>query len=211
MIVEYFGIPGSGKTFQANIYRLSLDKQRTPYLDISRHKGMALWLKGLYKLADAATYIIPKYRSLSRKLQNTCDTCLKAPKYLSLSMAYCVRDIVLSSLLHDVFDNWKRVIINDEGMLQRVATLAVLYNADVKGVLSVCWLGKKSIQNVMVDISVDEAFQNIRGRNRHACEMDELDDDMLYSYLKAFGKTCNDIKAYLIGFNDTKLYENSFL
>lgn len=194
MVVEYFGIPGSGKTYKANQYKSQLKDTRIKYVDISRHSGMPLWLKVFYKLADFTICIVPKYRELIREI-SAIDS-RREPRFLMLSKDYCIKDIVLSIFLQDLFIRCKKEALNDEGILQRIATFSVLYSVDINALLDSCKHNITGVRHVFVDISIEDAYRNIRFRNRHVCQMDEMSDDILMGYLEAFNLAFNAVQRW---------------
>lgn len=189
MMIEYLGIPGSGKT---TIMRQQIEQykqQGVKYLDLSRYKGMPLWLKVFYKLADYAVYMLPKYKKQMATLREVCKGCPSEPKYLPFSLNYCIKDIVQATLLQDAFGGGKRVVLNDEGQMLRVAFLCVQYGADVNAVMK-CLNVPSFVKTEYVKVDAETAYQRIKARNRHVCPMDELSDERLMEYLKETENVC---------------------
>lgn len=197
MIIEYLGIPGSGKTYQASRLKNYLKKESKNYLDISRHKGMPLWLKILYKIADYAIHVLPRYKRLIKQYEMACEGCRDKPKYFSLSLKTCINDIVLAALIHNLFRNNNRIIINDEGQLLRIVILMVQYEVDFNQLMQVYLMEEHTKETRFVEIPIKEAFLNIRKRNRHVCEMDELNDSDLMLYLQDFDLASRQCLEYL--------------
>lgn len=195
MMIEFYGIPGSGKSFYANQYKQKLSEEGKAYIDLSRHSGMSIWLKFFYKIADCVVCVLPKYRKEFKHLQEACIGCSKEPVYLPLSLKYCIEDIVLSLFLYDIFRRVKCIVINDEGLLQRIATFAVNYNVDLCKLLFACDIKRRNIDNVFINLPVSAAFDNIKKRNRHVCPMDELSENTLIAYLHAFDDACKKIDS----------------
>ena len=197
MIIEYIGIPGCGKTYQANLYKQKIKTEGKKYLDISRHKGSPLWLKAFYKIANYGICLMPKYKSQIRQYYLACNECSDKPRYFPLPLKICIRDIVLSSLLHFLFAKTQRVILNDEGQLLKIAVLIVQYDVDIQKIMQV-YNTEKHFEDIRyIQISVEEAFVNIRKRNRHVCEMDEMKDDELMAYLNKFDQVCRNCLKYI--------------
>lgn len=190
MIVEYLGLPGSGKTYQANLYKKKIEGEGMPYCDISRYKGMALWLKVFYKVADYAILWIPKYRKQIKEYNKICIHCPQKSSFLSASISYYIKDIVLYSFVYDIFGNSNRIIINDEGMLHRLITLIVQFNPPIEKLLSLYLSTNHGERRFYIGITVENAFKNIKNRNRKVCSMDELDDKtflrLLHKYYETF-------------------------
>lgn len=193
MFEEYLGIPGCGKTFYANLYKEQLKSENKQFKDISRQKSMSLLLKVFYKFADYAIYVIPKYRKQVFLYREACLECRNKPKYIPFSLEYCIKDIVLASLLHDIFGNSKSIVLNDEGQLQRIVFLTVQYNVPLDKLLIIWKKYKSDIRTKYIQTSPTKAFLNIKKRNRHVCPMDELNNKLLQEYLEEFYKGCEYI------------------
>lgn len=196
MIVEYFGIPGSGKTFQAKLFKEKLRRDGIKYIDISRHSGMPLWLKFFYKLADYFIMILPKYRKQIAEYREVCKNCPKEPAFVPFSLDYCIMDIVLYSLVNDVFSHSRNTVVNDEGQLHRILFLVVQYGCSLNRVMDIYFSHKHDETVRYVKTSVETAFQNIKIRNRKVCPMDEMDDKLLIEYVKTFEKACEEAKYF---------------
>lgn len=190
MFVEYLGIPGSGKSYNKQLYIEQLSNEKVKWIDISRWKGMPLCLKIFYKLADYSIYLIPKYRRLFKQYKEASKIKSDYTKYFPLSFEICLRDIVQASFLHDFFGKWNCIVLNDEGLLQRIATLAVQYEVSIEELMKVYHTEKHLEDTRFLEISTNVAFGNIKSRNRHDCEMDEMNDDMLKNYLNDFDVAC---------------------
>lgn len=191
MIIEYLGVPGSGKSFLANKYKEELKAKEIPFLDLSRWKGMPLWLKVFYKITDKCLFVLPKYRKLRGSLKKICKKYAHVqPSYLPFSIDYCIERIVSSVLLQDVFGKCKKITINDEGLLQWVVFLNVQYGIDIKNILNQLKPFSPNVKVQLIDISIEQAFENIKKRNRHICPMDEMADCTLVNYLEDFHNGC---------------------
>ena len=190
MIVEFLGIPGSGKTYNKQLYIKQLKNAKRERIDISRWKGMPFCLKLFYKFSDYSIFLFPKYRRLFKLYKDACVVKSDSSKYFPLSFDTCLRDIVQASFLHDFFGKWNRIVLNDEGQLQRIVTLAVQYEVEIEDLMSVYLAEHHPEETMFVEISTDDAFCNIKTRNRHDCKMDEMNDDMLKNYLNDFDNAC---------------------
>ncbi len=193
MIVEYFGIPGSGKTFQASLFKERLWQEGIKYIDISRYSGMPLWLKVFYKLADYAILVLPKYRKQIAEYKAACKDCPKDPAFVPFTLDYCIKDIVLYSFVNDIFRRSEKTFVNDEGRLHRVVFLIVQFNCPFEPVFGI-YLSHKHNETIRyVHTSSEQAFQNIKNRNRKVCPMDEMDDKLLKEYIGTFEVVCEEV------------------
>lgn len=198
MYVEYLGIPGCGKTFWKNKYLEQLRVDGKEFLDVSRQKVMPLWLKVFYKLAETFLLQLPRYKKQTREYEDACKGRRKEPKYLPFSLAYCIKDIVMASLLHDIFGG-KKIYVNDEGQLQRVVFLVVQYGVPLDALLPIYMKYRGDVKTIYVKTEVDTAIANIRKRNRHVCPMDELTDNELRAYEQECNECCEKIAKEIRG------------
>lgn len=190
MIVEYFGIPGSGKTFQASLFKEKLWQEGIKYIDISRYSGMPLWLKVFYKLADYTILVLPKYRKQIAEYKAACKDCPKDPAFVPFTLDYCIKDIVLYSFINDIFRRSVKTTVNDEGQLHRVIFLIVQFNCPFEQVFGIYRSHMHNETIRYVQTSSEQAFQNIKNRNRKVCPMDEINDELLMEYIKTFEGVC---------------------
>lgn len=192
MIVEYFGIPGSGKTYRANLFKEKLKREGIKYIDISRYRSMPIWLKVFYKLADYAIVILPKYRKQIAEYSEICKSCTDEPAFVPFSLRYCIKDIVLYSLVNEVFCHFGKTVVNDEGQLHRALSLVVQYGCSLAQVLDIYLSHRHDGIVRYVRTSAESAYKNIKKRNRKVCPMDEMNDKILMEYTKIFEKVCEE-------------------
>lgn len=198
MYIEYLGIPGCGKTFWKDKYLEQLRADGGALLDVSRQKVMPLWLKVFYKLAESFLLQLPRYKNETREYEEVCKGCRKEPKYLPFSLAYCIKDIVLASFLHDIFGG-KKIYVNDEGQLQRVVFLVVQYGVPLDALLPIYMKYRGDVKTIYVKTEVETAIANIRRRNRHVCPMDELTDNELKVYEQECYDCCEQLEKEISG------------
>ncbi|GEM_PF-6492600 len=191
MIVDLFGIPGCGKTFYSKDLRKRMIKADLPCVDISRFNGMPLWLKICYKLADFAICLLPKYRKQKKVIKSLFISCENVKsKYVPFSLDYCINDIVLSTLIHDICNKLKIFCVNDEGQIQRYVFLMIQFGIPFDRLFSVYKQYNDNSFTIYLMSNVECAFSNIKNRNRHVCPMDEISDDILKMYLNDFYVGC---------------------
>lgn len=198
MYIEYLGIPGCGKTFWKDKYLEQLRADGGALLDVSRQKVMPLWLKVFYKLAESFLLQLPRYKNETREYEEVCKGYRKEPKYLPFSLAYCIKDIVLASFLHDIFGG-KNIYVNDEGQLQRVVFLVVQYGVPLDALLPIYMKYRGDVKTIYVKTEVETAIANIRRRNRHVCPMDELTDNELKVYEQECYDCCVQLEKEISG------------
>lgn len=198
MIVEYLGIPGSGKTFFANQYKFDLRSSGVKYIDLSRCKASPVWLKVFYKFAERSFVFIPKYRRIKKQLLalSKKEGCNREPQYLPFSLNYCIDRILLCVLLQDMFGSGEKIAINDEGLLQWIVFLNLQYKVPLRDIMKYVPLSKDCYTKFII-CSIETALDNIKRRNRHDCPMDEMPEPFLRKYLDFFLQDCLQLEKFL--------------
>lgn len=198
MIIEFVGIPGSGKTFYASQYKKKLESCKKSYIDISICKDTKLWIKLLFVFVKKTHLLFPRYRAINKELLSICRKYDKEePAYLPFSLQYCVRRIILSIVMRDIFSKFKRDIINDEGLLQWIAFIHVLYAIPITELIDYCNYSDKNCKTFFFSTPINVAKKNIENRNRHDCLMDELSTNDLINYLNDYQRGIIEICNYM--------------
>src|SRR5574344_1971974 len=170
MLVEFFGIPGSGKTYQASLYKARLQKQGAAYFDLSRKKETSIFLKIFYKILDKTLRYWPSYKRMYLSLQDIYKKGgLENPKYLPFSVDYCVNRILQSLFLWKVCGKSAKIFFNDEGLFQWIAFFVVQYAVPLEKIIEALKLSNHNVQVQFVDVFEEKAFLNIKKRDRHVC------------------------------------------
>ena len=189
MVIEFLGLPGSGKTYFANKFKYSMRMQGKKYIDISRHSQSPLYIKFIYKVLDNLVYVLPNYRTLISNLRKLSENIIRSPKFLPFSFEYCIRDVVMSVLCQSLLEKNKCIFINDEGVLHKMVFLSVQFDIPINKILSACGYSNR-IRTIYIKTTCEKALSNIKKRNRHVCSMDELDDKILFDYLGKYFDSC---------------------
>lgn len=196
MVIEFLGIPGSGKTYYANELKKSLKSKGSVLGDFSRCHSSPFIIKLINIVLDKLQLIIPKYRKIRKKIRKLCrDKKNTTPKYLPFSQAYCINRILAALFLRELFDKTEIQIINDEGLLQWVCFLCVQYDISLDAILDILPPFNRNTLIYYVDTSINQAIENIKMRNRHDCEMDFMDERMLKNYIEEFFAICKSIEG----------------
>ena len=84
----------------------------------------------------------------------------------------------------------------DEGLIHRIISMAVNYGVsdqDLFALIDLFDSVMKKVRSFYLNVSLDDCLQAISLRNRHECEMDELNEDQLLAYLRAYEHCCGII------------------
>lgn len=182
MIVELYGLPGSGKTSLRNAV-LGIESEKTD------NNGIAdFFLRTAKKVSVITPYAITKRRQISKiKIRNT------EAVYLDISMSYKINNILMLAYGYKRL-NSKNVFM-DEGLIHRIIGLAVNHQLSEQQLTELINVFNDVLpaRIYYLDVGLDECFNSIKRRNRHVSKMDELNNDELVLFLKDYEKYCNYI------------------
>lgn len=195
MLIDYIGIPGCGKTYQTNLAKVYCLKEGISFVDISHGKNASLFVKLLLVLSEKSLLLTSDYKRCVSHFKTRASQA--SPKYLPFSLEYCVQRILGAKILAKLFRDCRKVAFNDEGVFQWVVFLSLQYGIPIKEIIDTCSLEKVDSHTIYISISEMAAFGNIKKRNRHVCEMDEMRDSELMDYLKEFNNSCNQLNHLL--------------
>ena len=186
MIIEMYGLPGAGKT--------TIIKELTGgnATSVSSEKGIKSFIIALAK--KGAVYM-PSSMQCKRKM-NLILKNYNEPKYIRRTKEYQYNSI---ALIFFGYRNIRNDIYMDEGLIHRIVTMAVNYGVSDNDFLALLKIFESMINNARcfyLKISTESAFQAIRQRNRHKCEMDEFNDDQLMNYLKSYEHYFQVVHSY---------------
>lgn len=186
MIVELFGLPGAGKTYVINTIRGNCtigveSKNRFKKFFINIIKSFSLFT--------------PESLKLKRDIHGLLKLDSSEPLFISTSIEKHLNNIAL--VIFGYSHSTRSKLFLDEGIIHRVVSFAVNYNLELDVVLKITDIVipyLKLVNCFYLDCDVQECFSSIKSRNRHFCEMDELDDTKLIAFLSAYKVYFNAIQ-----------------
>ncbi len=185
MVIELYGIPGSGKT-------TLIQKIQPP--DAPSYSGGRGVRGAVLNVVKKAVVFLPSSLRYKAEIRKIIRGHADGPRYVRKSVSGHLDNIVMLAF------GYRRLrgrIFMDEGIIHRVISFAINYNigADrVPLILDVLRESMKDVRSYYLKASVSECFQSVRKRNRHICEMDELDDERLLDFLKRYESYCEAVR-----------------
>lgn len=185
MIIDIYGLPGSGKsTLSLNIQKMI--SENADYYDVyffnkneydtTNNISKNLWF--YLKLIDGNFWRM--YNKISRKI-------IRNKKIKHQKIKYKIRDAVRLSILYSFIlskVDEEKIFIIDQGIIQDFIELLIKYgiNEDyiIRDYLNMVLLPQ--IVFVFCDVCEEQCVERIRKRNRKDFDFDFLSDDELYTY-----------------------------
>lgn len=202
MIVELFGIPGSGKTHAINQIHPGAIKENKDIKDKAVDpikkaiKSAIVWFPNAFKVRRAIKMCLS-------------GVTVEPPKYKPVEISDFIKNI---SMLSTVYKLSRKDIYMDEGIVHR--TISMCINYDIKkevcaDIIRSLGFAMNNVRVLFLDVSKEVCKESIVTRNRHLHSIDELSGDQLDQFLGSYDVYCHYI-ADLFGYkqivrDDSKL------
>lgn len=188
MIIDFLGTPGCGKTYLVNSLVERTKHRQIKCVNITENSRSKLFWKIKFKVYGfiSLIYFHKLYKHLSLILKNYQHI---KPKYSESNVRAYLRSLILRLYLYRLYNKKKDLYVQDEGVLQLIATICVNFNVDensLREMISLFVFPQTIFLNRQICICKD----NIKKRNRHVCAIDELKDTELDEFLSLFKEKC---------------------
>ena len=174
MIVELFGLPGSGKS------SLMQRIQGRPFVEAAPERGLK---SALLRAAKRMAPYMPSSLALKREMRIAIGATRESPEFISASVKDYVNNLCMVAFGYRHAGG--RTLYMDEGIVHRVVSFAVNYDLSIEKMLRLLDAFRSV---VYLDTDMEECLRSIQRRNRHICKMDELDDAQLRRFLNRYRK-----------------------
>ncbi|WP_449536929.1 hypothetical protein [Ferdinandcohnia sp. Marseille-Q9671] len=193
IIVDFFGLPGSGKTTIAHLLANKLNENG-------------------YEIQENIYYMNNEYSSLKRiviKTVNTITFTIKNFAYLcdlfSMFSGVTIRNY------HEVIKQWVNVcfvltnvnqtnkkdfVIADQGIIQAAISLSVTYkNVDIEAVIRKLYERVNSpVRHIYISVELEKDLERLNLRDNGKLRVDFEKDEVLQRFqLKVIEKLCNEV------------------
>lgn len=178
MLLELYGLPGSGKSF------IIKKINRNTFIGFTKNIKIK---KIVIKLGKKISIWMPSSIILKNKIYCIIKNISLKPLYIERSINEHINNIIMIAFGY----KWrgKRNLYMDEGIIHRIVSFAVNYNIPIEQTFLIINLFEKYLKNsviIYLDVNVNDCLNGIKKRNRHICEMDELKGEKLKQYLNSF-------------------------
>ena len=184
MIIEMMGLPGAGKTSLSN----HLVKRGIVYINAVDMSRTRIWFKIPVRVLEKISIIFPSYRNDVKNMKTRFDGyCSSGSKYTKVTVGWKIKQIAFLRMIYAFLGKSEKVWLFDEGIIQHITTLCVCFGVDDENIpMLFDGLLPDSVYCVNLRVDNSTAFDSIRIRNRHVCNMDEFDDDKLKEFLALY-------------------------
>ncbi len=192
MVVEFMGMPGSGKTFISNALVLSLKQDSVKAINIIDKSRYNFFYKGLFKILKLMGPRRKVYREFALRLKRILNKRLdKMAKFNNCCIDTYINSIVFYCFLYDLFYHKRRLYIFDEGILQQLVNIMVNFNPSEEEINEILELFKGyHIPVIYLRVEIDDVLNSIKSRDRHDCYIDELEGEELINFLIKYQNDC---------------------
>lgn len=201
MIIEFIGLPGSGKSYFAKQLEDKLDLENIKCKNITEFSRNTIVgkiiKKTLYKTINI-NLNIKKYRDC---IENVLDNKnnLKSVYHMYNSYRNCTNALAILIYLYNKLGNSKKIYIFDEGLMHWIVKMGADFELNENIVQSIIEIVKKLLINknnlvIYNQIEIEDCKKSLLNRNRHVCAFDELKSEDLDNILEQYYKMCKIIK-----------------
>lgn len=180
MRIEFFGPPGTGKTYLIEKLR-NMDRET-----ISKKATNPILL--FLKKASRFSPISIKYKYQIKQIIKSKNLI---SKYHDTSLNSMIDSIVLVATAYKIKP--KDDIVLDEGLVHRIISLGVNYNLPNESVIKIISLFQNLLLNrrvISITLEKTSIIESIKQRNRKISKMDFFEDGVLVDFIEHYIELC---------------------
>ena len=192
MIVEFFGIPGSGKTFLANKIVAETNNKKYQIVNLIDKSRTSIFYKIMFRVLFFFAKREKQYCSNVKKIQSTLSAYQTVPaKYNKVFIDRYVNKIAFYLYLYERLEKKGKIYLFDEGIYQQVVNMMVNYGVSQKDALCVIKIVSENFfRRVFFECDIETSFLSMKKRNRHVCFIDDLNEEDLKVFLSQYEVCC---------------------
>ena len=210
MIIDVFGLPGSGKTVWGEYFIEYSKKNNIKIINASKFYDTTVLGRVIKKILFLLIKRNIIYKRIKEHFLSNIAKCNNLYNDEKIDMAINRLLVLHYIYTHFCFDN--NIYFFDEGIYHGVLKIATYYDFDEKLLKDLLnknmqHLNEKNICFIYNCISCDDSMNSIRKRDRHVCSFDDFDDKTLKKYIKKYNLLvsyiCNEKKLCQISRYDS--------
>lgn len=210
MVIEFIGIPGSGKThFCKYLLRtLNLPESR----DIVEASRTVCKYKILFKLLQLECRNKRFYKELKAVLKKLLKPYAEAiAEFNTVDIYSYIDSLIFYCFLTDKLQAKKELYLLDEGILQQIINMYVNFDISEETINEIIDVLSLYIHSAYIRCTLEISKRSIKERNRHVCYIDEIHGEKLNRFLAKYMIGCEIVgkvaKSYIL--NRDELLENN--
>ena len=199
MIIELFGLPGSGKSYLTSKLIDELNSEGIQAVNVTEYLNGTIKGRIIKKILLNSFCINSPLKRIRNDIINLVP---KKNSWKSNFGIYNTSDFTLNTIAMILYLQMKmndnKVYILDEGAMHTIVKMAGDFDLKFEEVsdLSTYVLKKlRSNEGLIIynSASIEKSIESIKSRNRHVCTFDELPDYKLLSILNKYNAICKSI------------------
>lgn len=192
MVIEFYGMPGSGKTTFAN----EIVKKKPcniSWINVVHKSRTSIGYKVYIKLMEMVAVNDKDYKKNNDKILDIVRDYRDVPaKFNEGYIDSYVKVIAFNLWLYKRMYSKQKIYIFDEGIVQQIINMCVNYDLDtVTAEKLVNYLSCGQESRIFYETSVECTEKSIMKRNRHVCFIDELTGQELREFLDKYNEKCH--------------------
>jgi|GEM_PF-2417776 len=197
MVIDFYGLPGSGKTYLANKLVNNYKKNNYKASNIIEFERGNIFWKIYVQILKLFMVFNKTYRNEIAELKFILkEYKTEEARFNNVQISYYIKRLVYLRTLYKRQIPQKNFLIYDEGILQLIITIAVNYDLPNDLIKKLIDYNSKILSNIITvynSISIENCIESIIQRNRHVCYIDELDNVEREIFLRENYKIAEEI------------------
>ena len=193
MILEFFGLPGVGKSYLGMQIERELNSNGERCISIVERSRTSFHWKLWYKLAHLFVSVTPTYKEKVNSLISiTKEYEARLPIYNvpAVRIVNYIKQIAFLDYIYSKLALKSTLYIFDEGIIQQIANMIVNYQLDKDTLGKMLAKLENGFTVVYMSWSIEKILDSIKQRNRHVCYIDELTGAKLEDFLSCYLNAC---------------------
>lgn len=195
MVVEFFGVPGAGKTYLANKAAKKFRGEGKKCENVTDKSRTEFFFKLRFKISSALIRFSGGYKRKLVYLKKLTEEYREIPaKYNDCFIIDYLKAIALMDCLYAKYGKKKGIYIFDEGICQQAANMIVNYGVTPEIAGKAIESCENSGDKIYLETDLDTALSSVKERNRRVCFIDNLEGDTLRGFLISYTEACESIR-----------------
>ena len=189
MIIDFCGLPGSGKSFYANAFSQRCLSNKIICINLTDRIYFHLLWKIYFRVLKFFFFKTTKCRRKKSEMKNILAEYLNRSALFNKStVRYYIDSLLFIRYLHAKYKNKTHIYIYDEGVIQQFATMIANFKIPIATIKCVYETLQDDVKTIFFESTINRSFELMRKRNRHVCSIDELTENQAKDFLLSYNK-----------------------